>query len=144
MYQGGYTGKILRINLTDETYGIEALSPETAQKYIGGAGTAMKFLFDEIAARIDPLGSENKLIFSAGPFTGTSVPCASRMAVATKSPLTHAVGMALSGGYFPAEMKFAGYDMIIIEGKAQKPVYIWIYCFRSSDYCRCWALCVLT
>ncbi|MGB5985233.1 MAG: aldehyde ferredoxin oxidoreductase family protein [Desulfobacterales bacterium] len=137
MYHGGYTGKILRINLTEKTYGVEALPLETAIQFIGGAGTAIKVLFDELRPKTDPLGPENKLIFSAGPFTGTSVPCASRMAVATKSPLTHAAGMALSGGYFPAEMKFAGYDMIIIEGRAQTPTYLWIrnneVCFKRAD-----------
>lgn len=126
MYKGGYTGKILRINLTDRAYEIEDLPGETAKHFIGGAGFAVKFLFDEVPAKTDPLGPENKLIFAAGPFTGTRVPCASRMAVAAKSPLTHAVGMSLSGGHFPAEMKFAGYDIIIIEGKADEPTYLWL------------------
>ena len=126
MYKGGYTGKILRINLTDKVFVIEDLPGETAKLFIGGAGFAVKTLFDEVPAKADALGPENKLIFAGGPFTGTSVPCASRMAVATKSPLTHAVGMALSGGYFPAEMKFAGYDIIIIEGKAAEPTYLWL------------------
>lgn len=137
MYTGGYTGKVLRINLTDKDYAIEDLALETARNFIGGAGFAIKTLFDEIPAGIDPLGPQNKLIFAGGPFTGTSVPCASRMAVATKSPLTGAVGMALSGGYFPAEMKFAGYDMIIIEGQAETPTYLWIsggqVRFRKAD-----------
>ena len=126
MYKGGYTGKVLRINLTDKSYSVETTDAELAQNYIGGAGFAVKTLFDEVPAKADPLGPKNKLIFAGGPFTGTSVPCASRMAVATKSPLTNAVGMALSGGYFPAEMKFAGYDMMIIEGRAEAPTYLWI------------------
>ncbi|MFX0145463.1 MAG: aldehyde ferredoxin oxidoreductase family protein, partial [Candidatus Hodarchaeota archaeon] len=75
---------------------------------------------------IDALDPKNKLIFAVGPFTGTSVPCTSRMAVAGKSPLTNAFGAALTGGYFPVELKFAGYDALIIEGKAQRPSYIWI------------------
>ena len=126
MYKGGYTGKILRINLTNKDYAIEDLPAELAKDFIGGAGFTVKMLFDEVPGKVDPLGPENKLIFAGGPFTGTAVPCASRMAVATKSPLTHAVGMALSGGYFPAEMKFAGYDIIIIEGKAAEPTYLWL------------------
>jgi len=127
MYKGGYTGQVLRIDLTQEQYEVQRLPSETAQQYIGGAGFAIKALYDEVPANADALGPVNRLIFAAGPFTGTSVPCASRMAVATKSPLTQAVGMALSGGYFPAEMKFAGYDMIIIEGKSKRPTYLWIH-----------------
>lgn len=126
MYKGGYTGKILRVDLSTGSYRIKDLPADMAEHFIGGAGFAVKTLFDEVAARTDPLGPENKLIFAGGPFTGTSVPCASRMAVAAKSPLTNAVGMSLSGGHFPAEMKFAGYDIIIIEGRADKPTYLWL------------------
>jgi aldehyde:ferredoxin oxidoreductase len=79
-----------------------------------------------VKAGTDPLGPENKLIFAPGPFTGTTVPCSSRITVTGKSPLTNAVGMGLSGGFFPAELKFAGYDIIIVEGKADKPTYLWI------------------
>ena len=126
MYKGGYTGKILRINLTDQTAREEELSLEIAKDFIGGAGFGIKYLFDEVKAGTDPLGPENKLIFASGPFSGTTIPCASRMAVTAKSPLTGAVGMALTGGYFPVELKFAGYDALIIEGKAEKPAYVWI------------------
>lgn len=126
MYKGGYTGKILRVNLTDQTATEEKLPLEVARGYIGGAGFGIKYLFDELDAGADPLGPENKLIFAAGPFSGTSIPCASRMAVTAKSPLTGAVGMSLSGGHFPVELKFAGYDALIIEGKAEKPTYLWI------------------
>jgi len=124
MYKGGYTGKILRINLTDKTSREEKLPLEVAKNFIGGAGFGVKYLFDEVKAGTDPLGPENKLIFAPGPFTGTTIPCASRMAVTGKSPLTGAVGMALSGGQFPAELKFAGWDAVIIEGKAEKPTYV--------------------
>src|SRR4030042_2595568 len=120
MYKGGYTGKVLRINLTDQTSKEEALPLEIAKNYIGGAGFGIKYLFDEVKAGTDPLGPDNKLIFASGTFTGAGVPCASRMAVTGKSPLTGAVGMALSGGEFPTEMKFAGWDAIIIEGKADE------------------------
>ena len=84
MYKGGYTGKILRINLTDKTTKEERLSPETARDYIGGAGFCIKYLYDEIKAGTDPLGPDNKLIFAPGPFSGTTIPCASRMAVGGK------------------------------------------------------------
>ena len=126
MYTGGYRGKILRINLTDKTSKEEELPLEIAKDYIGGAGFGIKHLFDEIKGGTDPLGPGNKLIVAPGPFSGTTIPCASRMAVTGKSPLTNAVGMALSGGYFPAELKFAGYDALIVEGKAEKPTYVWI------------------
>lgn len=126
MYQGGYTGKILRVNLTEQSYQEEELSYEMARDYIGGAGFGIKYLFDEVSAGIDPLSADNKLIFAPGPFSGTPVPCASRMAVVGKSPLTGAVGMALTGGHFPVELKFAGYDALIIEGASEKLTYIWI------------------
>ena len=124
MYKGGYTGKILRINLTDQTSKEEALPLEVAKDFIGGAGFGIKYLFDEVNAGTDPLGPGNKLIFASGPFSGTNIPCASRMAVTGKSPLTGAVGVSLTGGYFPVELKFAGYDALIIEGKAENPIYV--------------------
>ena len=124
MYSGGYAGKTLRINLSDKTVSEEPLSEQMAQDYIGGAGFGIKHLYDEVKPGTDPMGPENKLIFAPGPFTGAGVPCASRMAVTGKSPLTGAVGMALSGGEFPTEMKFAGWDIIIIEGKADNPTYV--------------------
>lgn len=126
MYSGGYTGKILRINLTDRSYRKEELPSKIAKDFIGGAGFGIKYLYDELKPGTDPLGPDNKLIFAPGPFTGTTIPCASRIAVTAKSPLTNAIGMALSGGHFPAELKLAGYDILIIEGKAEKPTYIWI------------------
>ena len=107
MYQGGYTGKILRIDLTKMTSREEELPMEVAKDYIGGAGFGIKYLFDELKGGTDPLGPDNKLIFASGPFSGTNIPCASRMAVTAKSPLTNAVGVALTGGYFPVELKFA-------------------------------------
>jgi aldehyde:ferredoxin oxidoreductase len=126
MYQGGYSGKVLRVNLTDKTYKVEPLPLEVAKNFIGGAGFGIKYLYDELPPRTDPLGPENKIIFAVGPLTGSSILSASRISVTSKSPLTNAVGTALSGGYFPVEMKFAGYDAIIVEGKAEKPTFIWV------------------
>ena len=126
MYSGGYTGKVLRVNLTEKSFKEEPLPAEMARDFIGGAGFGIKYLFDELKAGTDALGPDNKLIFAPGPFTGTSLPCASRMSVTAKSPLTGAVGMALSGGQFPTEMKFAGWDVIIVEGKAEKPTYMFV------------------
>ena len=137
MYRGGYAGKILRVNLSNKTAKEEALPEELVKNYLGGAGFAIKYLYDEVKPGTDALDKANKLIFAVGPLTATGASCASRMAVVAKSPLTNAVGMALSGGQFPAEMKRAGYDMIIIEGKADKPTYITIkdgeVRFRSAE-----------
>jgi aldehyde:ferredoxin oxidoreductase len=119
-------GKILRVNLTDRTSSEESVTEELARNFIGGAGFGIKILFDEVPAGVDALGPDNRLIFAVGPLSGTPAPCASRMAVTAKSPLTGAVGMSLTGGYFPAELKFAGYDALIIEGKTEHPVYLWI------------------
>lgn len=124
MLQGGYTGKILRVDLTKKEARTEEVSVELAKNYIGGAGFGIKTLYDEVPAGADPLGPENKLIFASGPLSGSDTPCASRMAVTSKSPLTGAVGMALTGGFFPAELKFAGYDALIVEGAADSPTYV--------------------
>jgi aldehyde:ferredoxin oxidoreductase len=137
MYNGGYAGKILRIDLTNQSTKEEAVSEELARNYLGGAGFAIKYLYDELKPGTPALDKANKLFFAVGPLTATGAPCSSRMAVVAKSPLTNAVGMALAGGHFPAEMKRAGYDMIIIEGRAEKPTYIAIkdgeVRFRSAE-----------
>jgi aldehyde:ferredoxin oxidoreductase len=124
MYQGGYTGKILRINMSEQSAREEPVPEELVKNYLGGAGFAIKTLYGEVKPDTPPLDKANKLIFAIGPLTATGASCSSRMAVVAKSPLTGAVGMALAGGQFPAEMKRAGYDMIIIEGKAEKPTYV--------------------
>ena len=99
---------------------------DIARDFIGGSGFTVKYLSEEVPAGCDPLGPENKLVFAPGPFTGTSIPCTSRMAVGAKSPATGAMGVATTGGHFPVEMKRAGYDVIIIEGRADEPTYLWI------------------
>lgn len=124
MFKGGYMGKVLRVNLTTKKITTEELPYPIAKDYMGGSGFGVKYLFDEVPPDVDPLSPENKLIFANGPLAGTSAPCASRISVTTKSPLTGAVGMSLSGGYFPVELKFAGYDVLIIEGKSEEPVYL--------------------
>jgi len=120
----GYAGKILRINLKDQKVKVENLKTEWAKKYIGGKGLASKYLFEEIDPKVDPFSPENKLIIATGSLTGTSVPTGGKYMVITKSPLTEAIACSNSGGFFGAELKMAGYDMIILEGKASKPVYI--------------------
>lgn len=120
----GYTGKILRINLSNKTVNKEALDLNEAKKFIGGRGLGTKILMDEVSPEVDALSIENKLIFMTGPLTGTPTPTSGRYMVITKSPLTGAVACSNSGGYWGPELKFAGYDGIIIEGKADSPVYI--------------------
>jgi len=122
----GWNGKILRVDLTNARVFKEDLDAKVARDFIGARGLAAKYLFDEIDAEVDPLSPENKLLFATGPLTGTRVPGANRYMVITKSPLTGAIANSNSGGNFPAELKFAGYDLIIFEGKAEKPVYLWI------------------
>lgn len=124
---GGWTGKILRVNLSDRSVKVEDLNYELAREFIGGRGLATKYIFDEVDPKIDPLSPENKLIFATGPLTGTYGAANGRYMVVTKAPLTGTIGSSNSGGYFGPELKFAGYDMLIIEGKADKPVYISIY-----------------
>lgn len=122
----GWVGKILRINLTKGTVSVEDLNEKAAHDYIGGRGLGIKYLYDEIDPKIDPLSPKNKLIMATGPLTGTGALAGGRYTVVTKSPLTGAIANSNSGGYYGAEMKYAGYDMVILEGKAKEPVYLWI------------------
>lgn len=127
MKYGGYAGKILRVNLTDETIATENVSDEMAELYLGGNGFAAKILYDEVPAGTDPLNEENKLLFFTGPVTGTSMPvCGSRLVIVTKSPLNNRFIDSYAGGEFAAYLKYAGYDGIVVEGKAIEPVYLWI------------------
>ena len=121
---GGYTGKVLRINLTEGKTSTEPLNMELARKYLSGRGLAGKMFFDEVAADVDALSPENTMYIATGALTGTNAPTSGRFMVVTKSPLNGAISSSNSGGYWGAELKFAGYDMVILEGKAAKPVYI--------------------
>lgn len=120
----GYAGKLLRIDLGNRTIKTEELDVETAQRFIGGRGLATKFLMDEMDPAVDALSPANKLIFVTGPLTGTNTPTGGRYMVVTKSPLSGTVACSNSGGFWGAELKFAGYDLIIFEGKATSPVYV--------------------
>jgi aldehyde:ferredoxin oxidoreductase len=123
---GGWRGKILRVNLTKGTSQTEALDPKLARAYVGGRGLGTKLLYDEIDPTVDPLSPRNTLILATGPLTGTNAPTGGRYMVITKSPLTGAIACSNSGGYFGAEMKFCGYDFLILEGRAKAPVYLWL------------------
>ncbi len=119
--------KILRVNLTDGTCKAEPLNMDWAMKYLGQRGLATKYLVEEVDPQVDPLSPDNKLIFATGPLTGTGASTSGRYSVITKSPLTGALACSNSGGYFGPELKFAGWDMIIFEGKAEKPVYLTVF-----------------
>jgi aldehyde:ferredoxin oxidoreductase len=120
----GYTGKILRVDLTDRIITEEETREDWAKEFIGGAGLATRYLYDEVPEGAEPLGLENKLIFMTGPLTGTRSASASRYSVVTKSPQTGIWGHANSGGSFGPALKQAGFDGIIVEGMADKPVYL--------------------
>ncbi len=123
---GGYKGKLLRINLSSGRIEEEKLADNLAENYLGGRGISSKILVDELSANIDPLGPENKIIFISGPLTGTVIPTTSRLCISSKSPLTNLIGCGFCGGHFSPELKFSGYDGLVVEGKSDKPVYIWI------------------
>jgi aldehyde:ferredoxin oxidoreductase len=119
-----WAGKILRVNLTAGTVKSEPLNMEWARAYLGSRGMASKYLIEEIDPKVDPLSPDNKLIWATGPLTGTMASTGGRYTVVTKGPLTGAIACSNSGGYWGAELKFAGWDMVIFEGKSAKPVYL--------------------
>lgn len=122
----GYVGKILRVDLSAGSWKVEDLDIDMAKKFIGGRGLGTKLYMDEVSPQIDALSPENKLLIATGPMTGTKTPTGGRYMVVTKSPLTGTIASSNSGGYWGPELKFAGYDLIILEGKAEKPVYLMI------------------
>lgn len=119
-----WTGKILRVDLTAGTCKPEPLNMEWAAQFIGQRGLATKYFVEEVDPKVDPLSPENKIIWATGPLTGTMASTGGRYSVITKGALTNAIACSNSGGYFGAELKMAGWDMIIFEGKSAKPVYL--------------------
>jgi aldehyde:ferredoxin oxidoreductase len=122
----GWTRKILRVDLTAGTCTVEALRMDWARDYIGQRGLATKYFTEEVDARVDPLSPHNKMIWATGPLTGTMASTGGRYSVITKGALTGAIACSNSGGYWGAELKMAGWDMIIVEGRSPKPVYLFI------------------
>lgn len=117
---------VLRVNLTQQRVKNETIDDKTTMKFVGGRGIGVKMLYDETKPKINPLGSENKLIFAAGLATGTMFPASGRFHVITKSPLTGGIGDSNCGGDFGPELRFAGFDIVVIEGVAERPMYLWI------------------
>lgn len=121
-----YNGKILHVNLTTGELTVEEPPESFYRQYMGGSALNMYYLLKEMPAKADPLGPDNILALSVSVTTGAAVSGQSRMTSTAKSPLTGAIGDAQCGGFFPAEMKFAGFDAFIIKGKAARPVYLWV------------------
>ena len=132
-----YEGKLIRIDLTSEKVEEFTLPEEDYINFIGGTGLAAKIIFDMVDPSIDPLSPDNALVFMTGPLTGTLAPTGSRMTIAAKSPLTKGWGEGHVGGFWGTELKRAGYDGIVVTGKAEKPVYLYIHDgeveFRSAE-----------
>src|SRR5512141_1441592 len=122
----GWARKILRVNLTKGTCTAEPLNMQWARAYLGQRGLATKYFVEEVDAKVDPLSPDNKMIWATGPLTGTPVSTGGRYSVITKGALTGAIACSNSGGYWGAELKMAGWDMIIFEGRSPKPVYLHI------------------
>jgi aldehyde:ferredoxin oxidoreductase len=119
-----YEYKVLRVDLTNEEIKTEKISGELVKNYLGGRGLASKILYDEIDPKVDPLSPENKLIYATGLLTGTAASTGGRYMVVTKGPLTGTIASSNSGGFFGAELRFSGNDIIIFEGKAKRPLYL--------------------
>jgi aldehyde:ferredoxin oxidoreductase len=140
--ENGLTGKILRVNLTTEKISFETIKEKFYRRYFGGRGLISYYLLKELEPRIDALSPKNKIIFACGPVTGAPVSGSGRNSIGAKSPLTGAYGEAEAGGYWGTELKQAGFDAIILEGKASSPVYLWIKDQKVElrDASRLWGL----
>ena len=123
----GYNGKILRVNLTDRIIDVEEPNETVYRRYLGGRALALYYLLREVDAGVDAFDASNKIVFATSVVTGAPIPGTSRYSVVSKSPLTGAYGESEAGGFFGPELKFAGFDAVVIEGKADKPVYLWIH-----------------
>jgi aldehyde:ferredoxin oxidoreductase len=125
MYKG-YCGKILRVDLTTKKISEQRLTGELVRKYLGGNGIAARIIYEEIKPDTDPLSPDNKLIFMTGPANGTRVPFASKFGAWSLSPLTNHFHDSLVSALMAAEIKYAGYDGFVFEGRSEKPVYVWV------------------
>jgi aldehyde:ferredoxin oxidoreductase len=126
MARGGYHGKILRVDLGSAEVNTETLDENLARDYVGGRGLGSAILWQELPAQTEPLSPHNKLILATGPLNGTGAALSSRYELVTKSPLTNTILSTNSGGRFPIALKRTGFDVVIIEGAAQEPCYLWV------------------
>jgi aldehyde:ferredoxin oxidoreductase len=123
----GYAGRVLRVDLTRNRVSIKPLQKELVMEFLGGRGFNSATIYQEVQADVSPLSPENRLLFATGPVVGTAFPLGARFNVSAKSPLTGILGDSNAGGHFAAEMKFAGFDQIIIEGKNRKPCFVFVH-----------------
>ncbi|MBC8448590.1 MAG: aldehyde ferredoxin oxidoreductase family protein [Chloroflexi bacterium] len=123
----GYTGRILRVDLTAGDLSVEEPGERFYRRYMGGSALALYYLLQEMPGGADPLGADNVLVLAVSVVTGAPISGQSRLTAAAKSPLTGAVGDSQAGGFFPAELKFAGFDAVVIKGQSPRPVYLWIH-----------------
>ena len=122
----GYHGKVLHINLTDGAISTEQPGEAFYRKYLGGSAMGMYYILNGLPPGTDPLGPENILTLMLSALTGAPISGQSRLTVNAKSPLVDGIGDSQCGGFFPAELKFAGYDGIVLRGQSPEPVYLWI------------------
>jgi len=139
----GYAGSILHIDLTSKTIQIEHPSEDFYRSYMGGGAMGLYYILKAIPPKIDPLSPENILTFMCSVTTGAPVPGQSRISVNAKSPMSGAIGDSQAGGFFPAELKFAGFDGIVLRGKSSKPVYLWVHDGNAElrDASHLWGKC---
>jgi len=123
---GGYAGQILRVDLSTGNISTEPLPESLARDYIGGRGFIAKILYDELSPDVEPLSPENKLVIASGPLSGLLLPSSGKLHMGTKSPATGGYGDSNVGGHLAPELKYAGYDVVIIEGAAESPCYLLI------------------
>ena len=123
----GYMGKVLHVDLSSGSLEVETPPDAFYRTYMGGSGLNMHYLLNMIPAGADALGPENVLALSVGTLTGAPISGLSRVMANAKSPLTGAIGDSQAGGFWPAECKFAGFDAVIVRGRAERPVYLWIH-----------------
>ena len=123
----GYNGRILRVNLSSNTIEIEEPPESFYREYMGGSALNLHYLLKEMPRGIDPFDAENIIGFSSCVATGAAFSGQSRVTVSAKSPLTEAIGDSQAGGFWPARLKFSGFDAIIVKGCASSPVYLWVH-----------------
>ena len=121
-----YTGRVLHVDLSEQTSHVEVVESDLLQKYLGGVGLAMRLLLDNARPACDPLGEENVMAIAVGALAGTMVPTSGKHALATKSPLTGFIGDCLSGSYWSHAVRRAGYDAIVLKGKSAQPTYLFV------------------
>lgn len=124
--RNGYNGKILHIDLTNQQFKVETPDEEFYRKYLGGSALNVYYLLNMVPANVDPLSPENVFAVSVSVTTGAAFLGNSRVTMSSKSPLTGLIGDSQAGGFFPAEMKYAGFDAFIFSGQSPKPVYLWV------------------